>query len=156
MATSEGLLGVAPIADALGLSMEPLEEGVGPVASGQWVDARLPSDFFWWWLTVEDDGVLVAVKDNGDLFVCRPIRRIAGPPPELRVTAGTMTRVATQDDAIEEVRRLLRNRRRSYRRCHFCQNRTPPEYGERTEVGPNEPEAFVCHGCMSEHLGVVF
>jgi len=50
--------------------------------------------------------------------------------------------------AIEAARRA---RERSLRPCVFCGKPTPPEHGERdTERG------FVCHGCMSTHLGVVF
>jgi len=44
-----------------------------------------------------------------------------------------------------------RARRRSIRPCAFCGDPTPPEHGER-----DDEHGFVCHGCMSGHLGVVF
>ena len=147
---------VVAIADAAGLRCEPLHDGPQQVASQEWESANLPSDLFWWWLRDKNDGVLIAVDREDCLSVSRPIRRVHGPSPEVSVTPATSKAITTRDEALDEIRRIIGNRRRSYRRCHFCGEKTPPEFGERTAIVDGEPNRFACHGCMSSELGVVF
>lgn len=45
------------------------------------------------------------------------------------------------------LRRCRVARRRQFRKCRFCGERTPPE---------RSVKANVCHGCAERHLGVVF
>lgn len=59
----------------------------------------------------------------------------------------------TREAAVEQLRPLVEaaaeSRRRSYRRCVYCERSTPPEH-----LFESDPP--VCHGCASEQLGVVF
>ncbi len=45
------------------------------------------------------------------------------------------------------VRRVAADRRRSFRRCRYCDERLPPEHMDSKDV---------CHGHASEHLRIVF
>ncbi len=147
---------VLAIADALGLSAEPLIDGEQEDCWGQSIVATLPPVLYWWWLSDENDSLLIALDEAGALSVSRAVRRVTGPSPCLVVEPTGTRLVASREEALQEARRILRNRRRSYRRCHFCGEKTPPEWGERAVVDDDGVEHFVCHGCMSKELGVVF
>jgi hypothetical protein len=113
-------------------------------------------EYFWWRLNDQNDSVLIAVNGDGRLFVGRPIRRVTGPAPELSVKPAASMPVSTREAALDEIQRIIRNRRRSFRSCHFCGEKTAPEMGERQDLGDGHPARFVCHGFMSKELGVVF
>jgi hypothetical protein len=98
----------------------------------------------------------VALNEAGELSVSLSVRRVRGAEPCLTVAPADAKLVVSLAEALEEARRILRNRRRSYRKCHFCSEKTPPEWGERTETGDGQTADFVCHGCMSKELDVVF
>lgn len=152
---------VLAIAGALGMSAEPLIDGEQEDCWGQSIVATLPPGSSppgssWWLLNHEDDSLFVALGETGELYVSRSAYRVPGPEPILFVEPSGTKLVASREEALEEARRILRNRRRSYRRCHFCREKTPPEWGERDGFGDEHGSYFVCHGCMSKELGVVF
>ena len=51
------------------------------------------------------------------------------------------------DEIRDAVRRARRARKREWATCRFCGERVPREH---------RIDADTCHGCASEHLGVVF
>jgi hypothetical protein len=144
------------IADALEMRAERFVNGGQDDGWGQWVVATLPSDLSWWWLSDQNDSLLISVNDAGELCVSRSVRSVRGAPPHLEVAPIGSKLVGSRDEAIKEARRILRIRRRSYRRCYFCGERTPPEWGERDACGDDQGSHFVCHGCISTELGLVF
>ena len=50
------------------------------------------------------------------------------------------------EPSCDDVTALVVKRRRSFRRCHYCWDLTPPEHRG----------SDACMGCMTRHLGVVF
>jgi hypothetical protein len=104
-------------------------------------------------------GVIFRATDQG--IEIAPYRAVwpgpAGPPepvckPSAEISWSELP--ADHEAALTQLRPLVdeaaRKRRRSFRRCAYCQSSTPPEHLMRTNG------QTVCHGCASERLGVVF
>jgi hypothetical protein len=100
-----------------------------------------------------DEGTILLLvgQEEGRLLLASPRTRWEGHLPVL--TPQKIIRPETIETAIAGARRLIRNRRRTFRDCVFCNGRFPPEHGERHV---DELDGFVCHGCMERKLGVVF
>ena len=51
---------------------------------------------------------------------------------------------------VESRKKAAQARRRSLKKCKYCKRVTPPEHGDGSRSD------FACHGCMTQHMGVIF
>ncbi len=98
--------------------------------------------------------VLVGYTEDSRLLVGRPGVQWNGPAwPKLHVSK--IVEAKTRADALPAVKRIRRNRLRTFRRCYYCNELNPPEWFERTAV-PGGGSEVVCHSCCGSKLGMVF
>ncbi|MGG3235586.1 hypothetical protein ABEP17_19355 [Priestia flexa] len=62
-------------------------------------------------------------------------------------TLQSLSKVEQQEIILELLMKTINTRKRQYRKCQFC--------GEKVAV-ENRFDKDTCHGCASEHLGVVY
>lgn len=103
-------------------------------APGVWYECGDPSEVL---IGVDGPEVTVAepkvtwLSQHPQLGLGRVHLRAAAPPPEVLARA---------------IERASRRRRSTFRQCEICEETLPPE----------SMLDLVCHGCASEHHGVVF
>ena len=145
------------IAEELSLNIEPItHEYEDPAESRDNESDR--SDESWWMLSEDNESrhlglALLGLGADGEGAMLVARQRWEWVVHELRgplLNSKDVKRIATYDDADQEVRDVIRRRKKSLRRCILCRQRMAPEHG-----GGDFGE-FVCFGCQETKVGIVF
>jgi len=106
-----------------------------------------------WTANGENDFAVFIIDCFDSYAVCTPqtVWRDHSPVMHLRVRDVIEGNTADLDSHLAESgKKAAQARRRSLKKCKYCQRITPPEHGD----GPRSD--FACHECMTQHMGVIF
>ncbi|MEH7440643.1 hypothetical protein V7182_24640 [Neobacillus drentensis] len=59
----------------------------------------------------------------------------------------TLTQQEKESIILETLLKTIQSRKRQYKTCQFCGEKTPPEH---------RFNSHTCHGCATEHFGVIY
>jgi len=106
------------------------------------------------WTTNGESDFAVFIIDCFDSYaVCTPQTVWYGHSPVMHlrvrdVIEGTAAEIDSR--LVESRKKAAQARRRSLKKCKYCKQMTPPEHGDGLRSD------FICHGCMTQHMDVIF
>jgi hypothetical protein len=106
------------------------------------------------WIANGESDFAVFIIDCLDAYaVCTPQAVWCGHSPVMHLRVRDVFEDNTVDvdsRLVESGKKAAQARRRLLKKCKYCKQITPPEHGD----GPHSD--FGCHGCMTQHMGVIF
>jgi hypothetical protein len=135
------------LANFLDVPADELEEYIG----GDWSVADKDQERVFLRTVKEEFDVAIALDSSGQVFVGQAQGHWDGPgtlvygiesKPEVVPQGGELL-----SNLVDAVDRAALARRASFRVCKYCKEYLPPE---------NMESKTICHGCATEHLGVIY
>ncbi len=106
-----------------------------------------------WTTNGQSDYAVLIIECTDSYAVCTPETIWLGQSPVMHLRVRDVIRCESPDlysSLVEAGKKAAQARRRSLKKCKYCKQTLPPEHGD----GPRDD--FACHGCMTQHMGIIF
>jgi hypothetical protein len=106
-----------------------------------------------WTANGQRDYAVLIIDCVDSYAVCTPETVWVGHSPVMHLRVREVISCESPDlysSLVEAGKKAAQARRRSLKKCKYCKQTLPPEHGD----GPRDD--FACHGCMTQHMGIIF